>query len=231
LIEPTVQLSDFNWDLTTAEFKKSGKDAYRGTKRLAHRFFLSENGAVVAPVSTSSGVEVVVPHSLVNAVRRHLETAFRLHIVDHLALSDLGHAHVYLTQGDYASLRSVRISSSTALLKEILNLKLSLLYHSAERLKMRSGQQLSSDPYTQVRFLTRNFLGLPNGGIKLLYNINRSLNSNTVYKINGMVNAAITIFISANQRGCFIAKNRNAEIRFDLSFHSPSGEPDTSMEE
>lgn len=180
---------------------------------------------IKAPVGPRSGEnDVVVPRRLVAHVKRHLRTAFQINIIDHLALSDLGHAHFYEAAHNESSIQSnVDIYSKS--INQLIKGAYYLLYHSAERLKLKIGQGLSPDPYAQMRFLTRNFVGFPDGRIELFHDINRELNINSVYNLKGMRNTGVTLYISANYRGCFSVKRRDNITRFDLSFLAPRGAP------
>jgi hypothetical protein len=229
--DPTIYLTDFRWGLATEQFKKFGRDLYFSDKRLAHRFYISENGLINAPVSSSVGnVDIVVPRAFISIVKRHFGTAFRLHIIDHLAMSDLGHAHIYIQTGNVADATEKRFYKTQSL-RNLFKEQLYLLYHSAERLKMKNERGLSTDPYTQLRFLTRNFVGEPDGRIRIVYDINNHLISNSVAHLGELGATGQVLYINANHRGCFALDAGNTRIRFDLSFSAPSGEPGFNYEE
>jgi hypothetical protein len=228
--DPTIYLTDFRWGLTPAQFRKFGRDLYDSEKRLAHRFFAAHDGRIMSPVDPRGGSSrITVPPAFVESVRRHLGAAFRLHIVDHLAMSDLGHAHIYL-RGTRPDGLAVKISDPPAA-RDLLARDIRLLYHSAERLEMKRRNVLSNDPYAQLRFLTRNFVGAPDGRIRIVYQIDDRLVVNSVSRIDHLTPTGRVLYINANHRGCFVLAWDGRIVRFDLSFAAPTGEPGFEYED
>ena len=112
------------------------------------------------------------------------------------------HTHFYEASYNKPSIHS-NADKNQKSLNQLVKGAYYLLYHSAERLRLKDGQDLSTDPYAQMRFLTRNFVGFPDGRIQLVHDIKKKLNINSVYYLRGMENIGVILYISANYRGCF----------------------------
>jgi hypothetical protein len=218
---PYLEREDYEFD----EFLNETKITFHASRKVIQQRFnhLNSQNKRLKKRMFLRGEEFILPHSngeislqqsFLNSLAHQVELAFKMNVVEFLFYPDFGHGHLYIPK------ESLESSMETTL----ANSKLKIVYHTAEKLMMKSGRD-KRDPidYRQFRYRTRNLVGGfdEKASLEVHYAHNNKV-FNTLHRIAGAENYERTggsLYLSASQSGCIGYKHRNKTYFFDISFH------------
>jgi hypothetical protein len=221
--EPVVYFSDFRWDYSLEEMGARFWEIYQSGKRLKGRArYDAARDLFVMPHVPSWGGEVVLPARLIENVRRHVERALARDYADYIFFPDMGHAHLFIPEEQFAREYSGRpVSELSDVYSEMFaDPSVRVLYHTAEQLAHFEDGELADDRYLQWRHFTRNVVG-DNQGLGQLDLIHElSSAANTAHYLEGHRYHGGGFYLSASEEGCFPFVMNGEVLYFDISVTS-----------
>ncbi len=192
---------------------------YNQKERLLNR--AGFNPATQTFISQDSTTSVTLPEHYIKSVILHIENALRLNYVKYIFFPDMGHSHLLVPNQYYDEhIKGENFGPAPSSLNAILEAEgLKSLYHTAEHLKFKNGDDLITDWYVQWRFYTRNPVIDAKGHIEI--HTKEGARSNAVSNVKGYHwNAGISI--SAHKNGCIPFEDSSGQIQyFDISAWDP----------
>jgi hypothetical protein len=217
---PFLNMADYDFDEfkeeTTIKFYASSKvieqryiDLFNSPKRLENRLYFDQEKWLL-PKNKS---QIVIETNFLNSLANHIEQAFQMGVIEHLFYPDIGHLHFYLPP------KLSTVLDAASLKKQ----ELKVVYHTAERLMMKSGYtKRDSLEYRKFRYRTRNLVGgFDARGVLEVPYAHKNKAFNTLHEIPGFPEyerIGKTLYLSANKNGCIGFKMKGKTSYFDISF-------------
>jgi len=218
--EKFVYSDDFKRSYGLDEMAAAFKDTYESGARLKGRAYYDESAkSFILPHRAGP---VKIDQIFIKSVTRHVEIALERRYADFIFFPDMGHSHLHIPTKDYDRLKSVK-PFNLMYEKMFAYRPLQMLYHTAEKLAVRAGDNFNGefpqDPIQLWRYFSRNPVGDNNGGenVKIFFNLAEPQKYNTVKDIPGHKEYSSGFDISASKDGCFPYQHNGQTYYFDLS--------------
>ncbi|MCO5142054.1 MAG: hypothetical protein M9962_03075 [Oligoflexia bacterium] len=221
--EPYVTMNEFRWKQTLPEMAQNFKTFYESDKRLAGRAYVEEETKKMI-ISEPYG-RIELDDIFIKSITRHIEISLQRRYADFVFFSDMGHSHLYLPQEDWKKISPTK--ERNLLYQKLFQLRsLKILYHTAEQLLIRGGDNGMGD-YPQDkellwRYFSRNPVGDNNGGESVAPYFAFDQNYNTVGSLpEGYFLYSAGFYIHASKNGCFAYNHKGETKYFDIALDLP----------
>ncbi len=217
---PFLHSSDYDFN----EFKDETKITYyasrevlkrryekliNGPKRLRRR--MSYDGKNFYIPSTEGSIKIT--KDFLNKLAHQVEMAIEIKSAELIYYPDMGHAHLYMPEGNELMSLEEALSSPD----------LVTLFHTAEQLMMKDGRMpRDSKDYRQLRYRTRNLIGHfdDTGALEMVYAFGNKA-FNTIHDIPTVLKHKrkySTLYFSAHPHGCLTFNLGDKKMGLDISF-------------
>jgi hypothetical protein len=221
--EKITYQEDFKRSYTLPEMADAFREHYESGKRLKGRAYYDEAlKAYVLPHFTGL---VKLDSTFLRSITRHVEIALERRYADFVFFPDMGHSHLHIPTEDYERLKKIE-PISLMYEKMFSYRRLQILYHTAEKLQVKS-ENIShglfpQDPVLLWRYFSRNPVGDNNGGenVKIFFQLEEPEKYNTVKDIPGHKEYSAGFDISASKDACFPYQHGGKTYYFDISLES-----------
>ena len=225
--EPILYSTEFRWGTSLEEQRKKFEEVYRSGKRLKSRaYFDRDQQKYVMPLLRSSDVKLVsLPETFIQSVRRHIEISLERRYADFVFFPDMGHSHFFIPLKEWEKLQKIGVEDMHVFYEKLFSLpSLKILYHTAEQLKIREGEDFrgplpQNDNELLWRYFTRNPVGDNGGGENIEQHFAwDNASYNTLHELPGYKYFGAGFNISASEQGCFPYSHKGKTYYFDISF-------------
>lgn len=227
--EEIIYQSDFHWYYTMPEMMTRFDEMYASPKRLDKRAYWDKTagGLVMAPAYDGPPVKIGRP--LLQALRRHIETALDKGYADAVFFPDMGHSHLLIPDALWkAKYDKYEIKDYSRMYEDMLaDPAVQIFYHTAEQLKTLQDKTPINDPQLLFRLANRNIAGPIAPDAKLSVLQNPASDANTVNQVPGYTWWGSGFNFSAQKDGCFAYTHKGKTYRFDISLHDLPMKPGT----
>lgn len=218
--EPVVYSDDYKTLYDPAEMAEAFRKTYESGARLRNRaYYDAALGSYVLPHRTGL---VRIDETFLRSVTRHVEIALERKYAEYIFMPDMGHSHLHIPTEDYDRLKAIEPISK--MYETFFSYRrLQMLYHTAEKLKVREGRigngAFPQDPTLLWRYFSRNPVGDNNGGenVAIYFQGKEPQRYNTVKDIPGHREYSAGFDIHATKNGCFPYQHDGKTYYFDLS--------------
>ena len=211
---------DFSWGMTLSDAQVAFDKVYHSDKRLKDRVFFNGKNFVFPYRYQGESKDIKINETFIKSIIKHVESALERKYVDFIIFPDMGHSHFFIPKKFYNEVLSpIPVSNNNIMYEKMFaHPELKILYHTAEQLKMKEGDELINDRHIQWRFYTRNLVGdnKAQGHMELIHAKDNNANTARDYKDNYKYWGA-GFNISANRNGCFPYQYNGKTYYFDLS--------------
>lgn len=203
--QSSVEKSHLHVVRNSEEARVQFESVYNDSRRLKNRAYWSqEANSFLFPLRNEAHP---LPQLFIKNLQNQLLLALQNKYADYVYYGDMGHLHLLVPK----ELRQLSLESPTLL----------SLFHTGELYQFKENGNifgpLKKDPHWEQLYWNRNFAAynLENEGlIPLRASPNEAYN--TVRSIPGYKEIG-TVYFSANKNGCFELKNKDIDLRFDIS--------------
>jgi hypothetical protein len=214
--ENFITKGDYPIFKTLAEAEVKYNEVYESGRRLKDRAFaLPESGTIA--IAKNGGIVEIAP-AFISALTQQMQTALARGYANFLYYPDLGHAHILLPVEKNVD-KKYDMQTPAGLQNLLGDSEIKFLYHTAELFQLRESMTgpLTSDPWLQWRYYSRNFAASLNDSDNLAVLIETKGVYNTVRSIDGHSEKA-RVYFSASKDGCFPIQVQGKTLHFDIAF-------------
>lgn len=219
--EEVIYQSDFHWYYTMPEMMARFEEMYASPKRLDKRAYWDKTaGSLVLPPAYD-GPPVKIGAPLLQALRRHIESALDKGYADAVFFPDMGHSHLLIPDALWkAKYDKYEVKDYSRLYEDMLaDPAVQIFYHTAEQLKTLQDKTPINDPQLLFRLANRNIAGPITPDARLSVLQNPESDANTVNAVPGYTWWGGGFNFSAQKDGCFAYTHKGKTYRFDISLH------------
>lgn len=195
---------------TLAEAEAQYKELYSSGRRITNRVYW--DASAQSYVLQQKNKTLKISARFIESLSRQVEAALQRGYADFLFYTDMGHAHLYMP--DSGDIRPSHLESHLG--RE----ELTFLYHTAElfMLKHNFKGALTSDPWLQWRYYSRNFVAKNDTSDALTVLFSNDELYNTVRDLEDHSSVS-TVYMSASRNGCFPFRQNGETFYFDFTFN------------